>query len=680
VNRLQDETSPYLRQHADNPVDWYPWGPEAFEVARTTDRPILLSVGYSACHWCHVMAHESFEDTETAELVNRLFVNVKVDREERPDVDAVYMEATQAMTGHGGWPMTVFMDHDGRPFFCGTYFPKTRRGNGPTFMQLCEAIDDAWRHRRDGVEDQADQLTEHLRRRPNLTVDGNRPRIEALARAEAILIGQHDHRWGGFGGAPKFPQSMSLDFLLRQHLRTGSSDALGTALHSLDAMCAGGIYDHLGGGFARYSVDEAWLVPHFEKMLYDNALLLRPYLHAWQLTGNASYRRVVEETISYLLRDLRHPAGGFFSAEDADSLDATGHSEEGTFYVWSLDEVTDVLTESLGEPAATAFVARYGVTRSGNFEPSAAGGSNILFLPIGAFGADSDDPEMADARRVLFEHRERRSRPGLDDKILTEWNGLLLASLAEAASACDEPEWLNAAIDLAEFLCRELKGDDGRWRRSWQTHGGARHAAYAHDHATLVDGFTRLYEATGRLRWLEEARATAVLLLDHYWDTVHGGLYTTAHDAEALVARPKDLMDNATPSAASTAAVALLRLAALGSADDPTTERFTSAAHDLLSLLGTVAADSPLAFANLLAAVELDAGGIREVVVPGDRPDLVGVVRSAWRPSVVLAWGERGEGSLWADRADGFAYVCEGQECRLPVDNAADLTDQLAGP
>jgi len=676
VNRLANETSPYLRQHADNPVDWYPWGPEAFDAARATNRPVLLSIGYSACHWCHVMAHESFEDPATAELMNRLFVNVKVDREERPDVDAIYMEATQAMTGSGGWPMTVFLDHDGAPFYCGTYFPRVGRGNMPSFAQLCGAIDDAWQHRRDGVAEQAQKLTDYLRRRPKLGgPDDDRPGLADVDAATANLLRHHDARWGGFGGAPKFPQSMSVDLLLRHHLRTGSADSLAAATRSLDAMCAGGMYDHLGGGFARYSVDDQWLVPHFEKMLYDNALLLRPYLHAWQLTGDPAYRRVVDETVAYLLRDLRSDAGGFFSAEDADSLDRHGHSEEGAFYVWTLDELRDVVVAATDEATADRFEASYGVTRSGNFESG-----SILFRAVGEFGADGDADQaaqLARARAALFAHRELRPRPGLDDKVLTEWNGLLLASLAEAAAATGRDDWLAAAVAQAEFLCRELRTGDGRWRRSWQADGGARHAAYAHDYAALVDGFTRLYEATGVLRWLGEARTTATALLDLFEDIDAGGLFTTGHDAEALITRPKDLMDNATPSALSTAAVALLRLASLGSADDPATERFATSAHRMLTALGHVAADTPLAFANLLAAIELDAGGLREVVVAGDRPDLVAAVRSAWRPSVVLAWGERGTGTLWDDRVDGSAYVCDGQVCRLPVDTVDALLAQL---
>ncbi|MFN8053368.1 MAG: thioredoxin domain-containing protein [Acidimicrobiales bacterium] len=676
MNRLADETSPYLRQHADNPVDWFPWGPEAFELARSTDRPVLLSVGYSACHWCHVMAHESFEDPEIAALMNRLFVCVKVDREERPDVDAIYMEATQAMTGSGGWPMTVFMDADGAPFYCGTYFPPTSRRGMPGFTQLCTAIDDAWQHRRGDLAEQAAKLTEYLRREPKLAEASAHPGLEALDRAEAALLKLFDPRWGGFGTAPKFPQSMAIDLLLRQARRTGSTAALEAATRSLDAMAAGGIHDHLGGGFARYSVDEQWAIPHFEKMLYDNALLIRPYLHAWQLTGNAAYRRVVDDIVGYLLRDLRSPRGGFHSAEDADSLDAHGHSEEGAFYVWSLDELTEVLTTALGADAAEEFVEHYDVTRSGNFD-----GSNQLHRPVGGFDVVDDEAQrerLDAARSALLAHRSAtRARPGLDDKVLTEWNGLLLASLAEAASATGNATWLAAAVEQAEFLCAELRRPDGRWLRSWQAEGGARHLAFAHDHATLVDGFTRLYEATGEQRWLTEARSVAEALLDLFWDDASAGFFTTGHDAEPLLTRPKDLMDNATPSANSTATTALLRLAALTSADDPAAERFRDAAHRILAALGHVAGDNPMAFGNLLLAVEL-ADDLAEVVIVGDRPDLVEVVREEWRPEMVLAAGEPGTGSLWADRRDGAAYVCHGHVCLAPTDTPEGLRAQLA--
>ena len=429
MNRLDGEASPYLRQHRHNPVDWYPWGPEAFAAAAERDRPVLLSVGYSSCHWCHVMAHESFEDPEVAAVMNELFVNVKVDREERPDVDAVYMDSVQALTGRGGWPMTVFLTPDGKPFYGGTYYPDRPRGGMASFRQVMAAVDDAWRNRRGDVDAQAGQLTELIERtgRTAPAAEGP-PGAEALDRAAAQIKAAFDPVWGGFGGAPKFPAAMTLASALRLHRRTGDPELLGAVTTSLDAMASGGIYDHLGGGFARYSVDQRWLVPHFEKMLYDNALLARAYLHAWLVTGNPAYRQVLDETVGYVLRDLRHPDGGFYSAEDADS-----EGVEGKFYVWSLDELAAVA----GEGAAEA-VEWWGVTEAGNFE-----GANILHRPVRGDLARS--PAVEAARRRLFEHRERRVRPGLDDKVLTEWNGLMLAALCEAAAATGNPEWADAA-------------------------------------------------------------------------------------------------------------------------------------------------------------------------------------------------------------------------------------------
>ncbi|HSL58523.1 MAG TPA: thioredoxin domain-containing protein, partial [Acidimicrobiales bacterium] len=476
MNRLADETSPYLRQHADNPVDWFPWGDDAFAEARRRDVPVMVSVGYSACHWCHVMAHESFEDPATAAVMNERFVNVKVDREERPDVDAIYMEAVQAMTGHGGWPMTVFVDHDGRPFFGGTYFPPTRRGGMPSFVELLDAIDEAWRTKRDDIADQAARLTEAIAATADqLTAADELPGAEVLDAALAQLRQQFDAEWGGFGGAPKFPQTMSLELALRAHRRSGDPDTLAMVERSLDAMAAGGIHDHLGGGFARYSVDRVWLVPHFEKMLYDQALLARVYLHAWQVTGRGDHRRVLDGIVDYVLRDLRHPDGGFFSAEDAAS-----EGVEGKFYVWDAAEVDEVL----GDDAA-AFRAWFGVTDDGNFEDR-----NILFRPeIGNLAAP---PEVERARARLFAHREQRVRPGLDDKVLTEWNALMLATLAEAAAVTGRDDWRAAAVANGEFLLANLRRDDGRWLRSWQAGDGdrpaqARHLAYAVDHAALVD-------------------------------------------------------------------------------------------------------------------------------------------------------------------------------------------------
>ncbi len=665
MNRLASETSPYLRQHADNPVDWYPWGPEAFARARAEDKPILLSVGYSSCHWCHVMAHESFEDPDIAALMNELFVNVKVDREERPDVDEVYMEAVQALTGQGGWPMTVFLTPDGRPFFGGTYFPSTPRGGMIAFPDLCRRIGELWRTRRADVETQAGQLHGAIGRAALLEPAEAVPGADALEGAVATLRSQHDPAHGGFGGAPKFPQAMSLGLLVRALARgvtDGDEDGVRAVVEtSLDAMASGGIYDHLGGGFARYAVDRTWLVPHFEKMLYDQALLARTYLHAWQVLGHDRYRQVVEETIGYVLRDLRHPDGGFFSAEDADS-----EGEEGRFYVWNPDEITAALGD---ERLAAEVMDFYGVTPAGNFE----GGRTILNRAH-ARGALSRPDHLEEARRRLFAARERRVRPGLDDKVLTEWNALMLATLAEAAAATGREDWLAAAVANGEFLLRALRRDDGRWLRSWQADGGARHLAAAADHAALADAFVRLAEATGEARWIGEARATTDALLDLFWDAERGGLFTTGRDAEQLVTRPKDLMDGATPSANSLAAVALLRLAALTGED-----RYRNHADQILRLTGPLAARHPTAFGHLLAALDLAVHGIDEIVVTGDRPALVALVQRSYLPGAVLAWGERYDSPLWAGRADGAAHVCRGYACRLPATDPGTLAEQLAG-
>jgi uncharacterized protein YyaL (SSP411 family) len=657
VNRLADETSPYLRQHADNPVDWYPWGDEAFERARAEDKPIFLSVGYSACHWCHVMAHESFEDPDTAALMNELFVNVKVDREERPDVDAIYMEATQAMTGHGGWPMSVFMTPDAKPFFAGTYFPKVARGGMTTFTDLCRRVAEAWRARRGELVDQAGQVAESIGRSATLAPGDGIPGADALDAVYRTLRAQHDDEWGGFGRAPKFPQAMSHELLLRAHAHNRSPVTLAMVQTSLDAMASGGMYDHLGGGFARYSVDGIWLVPHFEKMLYDNALLTRVYLHAWLVTGEARYRQVVDETVGYVLRDLRHRDGGFFSAEDADS-----EGEEGKFYVWTPDEMRSIV----GDVADEA-MAWYGVTEGGNFE-----GATILNR-IHARGELLRPPAIEAARERLFEARERRVRPGLDDKVLTEWNALMLGALSEAAAATGNQEWRAAAIANAEFLLARLRRDDGRWLRSWQEDGTPRILAYAADHAALVDAFVRLAEATGEARWIDHARATADAMLALFWDDERGGLFTTGSDAERLITRDKDLQDNATPSANSLAAVGLLRLAAL-TGDDGYRER----AEAILRLLGGLAVEHPLAFAHLLAAVDLHASGTTEVVVAGSRPDLVSAVQARYLPNAVLAWGEAYESPLWEGRADGAAYVCQHYACKLPAADVDTLLAQLA--
>jgi uncharacterized protein YyaL (SSP411 family) len=656
VNRLADEASPYLRQHADNPVDWYPWGDEAFAAAKDRDVPILLSIGYSACHWCHVMAHESFEDDAVAAVMNRLFVNVKVDREERPDVDDIYMEATQAMTGQGGWPMTVVCTPDGRPFFAGTYFPKERRNGMIGFVELCERIDELWHHQRSDLLEQADQLTGALGRTALVVPADGLPTAADVDQAVHRLVRATDPEHGGLGGAPKFPQPMAIEVLAIAASR-GDRQALRALTLTLDAMAAGGIYDHLGGGFARYAVDNVWLVPHFEKMLYDNALLIRLYLHGWLLTGEERFRQVLAETIEYVLRDLRQPGGGTSSAEDADS-----EGVEGKFYVWSDTEVREVLGED-------ADVARhwYGFRPGGNFEhgttiPNRMHAQGELARPL----------EVEKARQALFDARAQRVRPGLDDKVLTEWNAYLVAALAEAGAATGEVAWVDAAVEAAEFLLANLRRADGRWLRAWQADAGARHLAYATDHGALVDAFTRLAEATGEARWIDEARRAADALLELFWDDEHGGVFTTGHDAEALIARPKDLMDNATPGANGLAAVGLLRLAALTGED-----RYREHGEAIVRLLGAMAVQHPTAFGHVLAAVDLVARGTTEIVVAGNRPDLLGITRSGFRPNAVVAWGERYASPLWEGRDDGRAYVCRSYACQLPATTPDELAAQL---
>ncbi len=660
MNRLADETSPYLRQHRDNPVDWYAWGDEAFAAARDRDRPVLLSVGYSACHWCHVMAHESFEDAEVAAAMNDRFVSVKVDREERPDVDAVYMDAVQAIAGRGGWPMTVFLTPDGKPFFGGTYFPK------PQFLHLLDAVANAWDDRREELLRDASSLTEAIGRATRIEPAEVVPGVDLLNAALGRVAEQFDPKWGGFGPAPKFPSTMSLELVLRAHLAMpgGSDDALRVVTTSLDAMAAGGIYDHLRGGFARYSTDERWLVPHFEKMLYDQALLARVYLHAWQVTGDERYRQVLDETIDYVLGDLTLPGGGFASAEDADAEPpGGGHPEEGRFTTWTPAEVLAVLGTDDG--LAAAALAWWNITEAGHLDGRAIP-HRALDTPL----ARPDDIEGA--RRRLLAARAERPRPGLDDKVLTEWNAMFCSTLAEAAAATGDDAWRAAAVANGEFLLSSLRRADGRWLRSWQAQGGARHPALAADYAALVDAFTRLAEATGEARWITEAVATADATLDLFWDPGAGGLFTTGEDAETLVVRQKDLVDSATPSANSLAAVALLRLGALTGET-----RYANHAERILQLVGPLAANQPGAFAHLLAAVDLRRAGITEIAVVGDRADLVAAVHRSYLPNAVLAWGEPYDSPLWEDRKDGHAYVCRNYACLAPVDSVAALETQL---
>ncbi|HTK15739.1 MAG TPA: thioredoxin domain-containing protein [Acidimicrobiia bacterium] len=665
TNRLGEETSPYLHQHRDNPVDWYPWGEEAFERARSDGKAIFLSVGYSSCHWCHVMAHESFEDPATAELMNRLFVNVKVDREERPDVDAVYMQAVQALTGRGGWPMSVWLTPDGRPFYGGTYYPNEDRHGMPSFTKVCEVVAQAWDEQRDDVEEQANKLTEAidesvLRARATSGLDA-----AMLSGAVANVRAQFDPSWGGFGRAPKFPQAMTLDFLCRQLVLDPAPETREMITTTLDAMAAGGIHDHLGGGFARYSTDEAWLVPHFEKMLYDNALLTRAYLHGYLVTGEVRYRAVVEDTIGYVLRDLTDPAGGFYAAEDADS-----EGIEGKFYLWSLDEIRQVCGLD-----ADDVIRYYGVSANGNFvDPHTHYSGNILH----AVDRTEPPPESVQrARAALFARRELRTRPGLDNKVLLGWNALFLTALTEAAAALDRDDWMAAARANATFLLRELRREDGRFRRSWR----APYLAYAEDYAALLEALLTLSELDD-VTWLADARGVADDLVRLFQDPEGGGFFTTGHDAEVLVVRPKDLFDDATPSANSLAANGLLRLAALTGE-----QRYEEPAIAILEMLAGPMTSHPTGFAYLLGALERHVRAPIEVVIVGDGDDphtlaLRREVNGRLIPASVTVTAAAADPDvpLLADRPPGdapMAYVCEHYACRRPVTSPTDLRSQL---
>ena len=674
VNRLADETSPYLRQHADNPVDWYPWSDDAFSKARAEDKPVLLSVGYSSCHWCHVMAHESFEDPDVAAVMNKLFVNIKVDREERPDVDAIYMQAVQALSGHGGWPMTVFLAPDGRPFFGGTYFPKDDRSGMPGFVRVLEAVSDAWQNRRDALDEQAEKLHEVLARGDGIGRGGGGDAAAADALSAAVLAsaieslrGQFDPRFGGFGGAPKFPQAMTIDFVLRQFVRDQSPETLEMATVSLDSMAAGGMYDQLGGGFHRYSVDAYWLVPHFEKMLYDEALLTSAYLHAFLVTGEPRYRRVVEETIGYVLRDLTHPTeAAFYSAEDADS-----EGVEGKFYVWSQDEIEQVCGGD-----APDVIRYFGVTPGGNFEdPHTQYRGNILHV----VDRVAERPEAVErAIPKLLAARAQRVRPGLDDKVLLAWNALFLRVLAEAAAALERDDWMTVAVANARFLLSELRSPKGRLLRSWQD-GRARHLAYAEDYAAVLEALVPLAEVEN-VEWLGDARSVADDLLRLFHDDDGGGFFTTGHDAESLIVRSKDWQDNATPGANSLAANGLLRLATL-TGDD----RYATPAREVLGALAPVLGEHPTAFAYLLGGLERAVTPPLEVAIVGDGVELRREVFGRLLPAAVAVTAPPGTGAevtpLLADRPliDGqpTAYVCEHFACQLPVTTPEALRTQI---
>jgi uncharacterized protein YyaL (SSP411 family) len=665
-NRLAKETSPYLLQHAHNPVDWYPWGNEAIERARSEQRPILLSIGYSACHWCHVMERESFEDAETAGVMNELFVNVKVDREERPDLDSIYMQAVQAMNGNGGWPMTVFLTPELVPFWAGTYFPPQDRQGMPSFKRVMAAVADAFKNRPDDVKRVTSTMREMYAAARLRTREETEITAATLERAKKGLLAAYDERNGGFGGAPKFPQAMAMEFLLTQWARTNNAETLEVVRASFLRMSRGGIYDHVGGGFARYSVDERWLVPHFEKMLYDNALLARVGVHVWQASKDDEVRRVCEETLAWLRREMTSSAGGFYSTLDADS-----EGEEGKFYLWDAAELRSLLGAD-----ADAAIAYWGVTEEGNFE-----GRNIL-------NVDHDrapDARIARARRTLYDARAKRVWPARDEKILASWNGLMLRAVCEAARAFDSPEWRALALQNGEFLFREMVRD-GRVFRSHKN-GVTRIPGFLEDHAAVALGALSLYELTFDRVWLDRARALSESIVRWFWDDDARSFYDTALDHEALVTRPRDVTDNATPSGMSLAIDLFLRLGAVcGDADAPRRARAALGANV------EPMTRYPLAFGNALTAADMAVFGATEVAIVGDVKRagfqaLAAVVGTEYVPSLLIAGGAPADAdgiAILKDRpagaGGGTAYVCRQSTCGPAMTDPVQLRDALRRP
>ncbi len=698
TNRLSSETSPYLLQHAHNPVDWYPWGEEALQKAKREDKPILLSVGYSACHWCHVMERESFENEQIAALMNRDFVSIKVDREERPDIDNIYMQAVQAMTRQGGWPMTVFLTPDGRPFYGGTYFPPQDRqypgGRMPGFPTILTNVARAFREHRPDIEEQAQQLADYLQGGSTAQLRGRKGAGESetaltmLEKAAEELAEDFDPQHGGFGGAPKFPGTMSLEFLLRLHLHreagelpssTSGQDELEMVQSSLQHMANGGIYDQLGGGFHRYSVDAVWLVPHFEKMLYDNALLSRVYLHTYLVTGNSFYRRIVEETLDYVVREMTSPEGGFYSTQDADS-----EGEEGKFFLWTPVEIE----ADLSPEDAHLFELYYDVTERGNFE-----GKNILHVSQdlqtvarqAQVSVETFQEALQRSREKLFALREQRVKPGRDEKILTSWNGLMLRSFAEAARYLKREDYLQVARRNASFLLDRLRAD-GRLLRTYKD-GRARLNGYLEDYVCLVDGLLALYEASLEPRWFAEARTLMDEAIRLFADEQNGGFFDTGNDHEALISRPKDIMDNATPAGNSVATDVLLRLAAFSG-----NSAYRQRADAYLQGMAEIIVQHPQAFGYVLGALDFALSVSKEIAIIGNpqQPDtqsLLDTVNKQYRPNSVLACADASDTqasaiiSLLADRPQregkATAYVCQNFACQSPVTTAAELEGLL---
>jgi len=680
TNRLIKETSPYLLQHAHNPVDWYPWSEEAFEVARRDQKPVLLSVGYSACHWCHVMEHESFENEAIAKLMNDNFVNIKVDREERPDVDHIYMTAVQMMTQRGGWPMTVFLTPDGVPFYAGTYFPPEDRYNMPGFPRVLISMADAFRERPDDVAETATSILGELQRSGTVAESSELLSTALLDEAYRGIIRSYDPNNGGFGSAPKFPPAMTLEFLLHTYDRTGEPQALEIVRHTCRKMAEGGIYDHLGGGFHRYSTDSKWLVPHFEKMLYDNALLSRLYLHYYQVSGDESARFVVEGILDYVVREMADPSGGFYSTQDADS-----EGVEGKFFVWSAEEVNELL----GEREAQLFSAYYNVTEGGNFEEA-----NILNViqSVSEVAAANDVTTaeftaiLAEGRTKLFAAREKRVKPDRDEKILTAWNGLMLASFAEAAAILNRLDYEAVARRNARFVLDNLKRD-GLLLRTYKD-GQAKLNAYLEDYAFYIDGLITLYETTGDLEWFKEACALTDTMIDEFWDDEEGGFFFTGKSHETLIVRAKDFFDNATPSGNSVAAESLLRLGLLTNNSD-----YQRRAATLLRLTAAAVRRYAPGFGRMLCAFDFHLSEVREIAIIGARssPDTAALMAELWKPYLpnrVVAQASPSDAEapglipLLSNRPqiDGLAtaYVCENFTCKQPVTDAIALASQLS--
>jgi uncharacterized protein YyaL (SSP411 family) len=671
-NRLAHETSPYLLQHADNPVDWWPWSAEAFAEARERGVPVLLSVGYSSCHWCHVMAHESFEDERTAAQLNEHFVNIKVDREERPDIDAVYMEAVQAATGQGGWPMTVFLTPDAEPFYFGTYFPPEPRHGMPSFQQVADGVHRAWQDRRGEVAEVAGKIVKDLAERQLAFGAGEMPGENELAQALLGLTRDYDEARGGFGSAPKFPPSMAVEFLLRHHARTGAEGALQMAADTCERMARGGIYDQLGGGFARYSVDREWVVPHFEKMLYDNALLCRVYAHLWRATGSELARRVALETADFMVRELRTNEGGFASALDADSEDAaTGKHVEGAYYVWTPEQLREVLGEADAEVAA----AHFGVTADGTFEE----GSSVLQLPQDDGMVDA--ARLASIRERLLAARALRPAPGRDDKVVAAWNGLAVAALAEVGAYFERPDLVAAAVGAADLLVRVHMDERARLARTSKDGQVGANAGVLEDYADVAEGFLALASVTGEGVWLEFAGFLLDHVLGQFVDADTGSLYDTAADAEQLIRRPQDPTDNAVPSGWTAAAGALLSYAAQTGA-----EPHRLAAERALGVVKALGPRAPRFIGHGLAVAEAALDGPREVAVIGEvGGELHRVALLGTAPGAVVAVGPAGGDELPLLAGRGLvgglpaAYVCRRFVCDAPATDVGELAAKLSG-